>query len=52
MDSSGPEYGLVAASCKHSNEYSVIIKGGEFLDKLSNCHFLKEDSFLLCSLHI
>jgi len=30
------------------NESSVSIKGKEFLDKLSNCHFLKKDSLKSC----
>jgi len=31
-------------SCEHSNEPSVSIKGGEFLDKLSDCYLLKKGS--------
>jgi hypothetical protein len=32
------------ASCEHGNEPSGSIKGGEFLDKLSDCQLLKKDS--------
>jgi hypothetical protein len=31
-DSSGSGYRLVAGSCKHGNEPSGSIKGGEFLE--------------------
>jgi hypothetical protein len=34
----------MAGSCGHSNEPSVSIKGGEFLDQLSYCQFLKDES--------
>jgi hypothetical protein len=32
LDASGSGYGPVAGSCKHGNEPSGSIKGGEFLD--------------------
>jgi hypothetical protein len=35
--------GPVAGSCKHGNEPWGFIKGGEFLDKLSDCHLLEKD---------
>jgi hypothetical protein len=34
----------VAGSCEHGNEPSGSIKGGEFLDQLSDCQLLKKDS--------
>jgi len=34
----------VAGSCGHGNEPSVAIKGGELLNKLSDCQILKKDS--------
>jgi hypothetical protein len=43
VDSSGSGYGLVADFCEHSNEPSGSIKGGEFLDQLSD-HKLFRDS--------
>jgi hypothetical protein len=36
MDESGSGKGPVAGCCEHSNEPSGSIKGGEFLDKLSD----------------
>jgi hypothetical protein len=34
----------VAGSCEHGNESSVAIEDGEFIEKLSNYWFLKQDS--------
>jgi hypothetical protein len=34
----------VAGCCEHGNEPSSFIKGGEFLDQLSDCQLLKKDS--------
>jgi len=34
----------VAGSFEHGNETSVSIKSGEFLDWLSDCQLLKEES--------
>jgi hypothetical protein len=34
----------VAISCERGNETSGSIKGGEFIDYLSNYQFLKKDS--------
>jgi hypothetical protein len=34
----------LAVSCEHGNETSGSIKGGEFLDQLSDYWFLKKDS--------
>jgi hypothetical protein len=34
----------VAICCEHGNETSGFIKGGEFLDQLSECKLLKRDS--------
>jgi hypothetical protein len=34
----------VADSCGHGNEHSVSIKGGGFLDQLSDPKLLKKDS--------
>jgi hypothetical protein len=31
-------------SCEHSNEFSGIVKGGKFLDLLSDDWFLKLDA--------
>jgi len=36
MDSCGSRQGPVAGCCEHDNELSGSIKGGEFLDKLSD----------------
>jgi hypothetical protein len=33
----------VAGSCEHGNEDSGSIKGGEFLNWLNDCWFLKND---------
>jgi len=30
--------------CEHGNEPSVSIKCGQFVEQLSNCQLLKEDS--------
>jgi hypothetical protein len=35
MDSSNSEF-RVWGSCEHGNEYAIFIKGGEFLDYLSD----------------
>jgi hypothetical protein len=34
----------VAESCEYDNELPGSIKGGEFLDLLSDCQLLKKDS--------
>jgi len=34
----------VAGLCEHGNEFSASIKGGEFLDQLSDCMLLRKDS--------
>jgi hypothetical protein len=34
----------VAGSCEHGNEVSGSLKGGKFLDWLSDCQFLKKVS--------
>jgi hypothetical protein len=34
----------MAGSCEHGNEPSISIKGGEFLDYLSDYQLLKKDS--------
>ena len=34
----------MVSSCEHGNEHSVSIKGEEFLDKMRNYLFLKNDS--------
>jgi hypothetical protein len=36
LDSCGSGQGLVADSSEHGNELSVSIKGGKFIDKLSD----------------
>jgi len=36
LDASGSGQETVAGSCEHSNEPSGSIKGGEFLDQVSN----------------
>jgi hypothetical protein len=37
LDASGSGQGPVAGCCEHGNEPSGSIKGGEFLDSLSDC---------------
>jgi hypothetical protein len=44
LDSAGSGWGSVAGYCEDSNELSGFIKGGEFLDRLSDHQLLKEDS--------
>jgi hypothetical protein len=44
LDSSGSEYGLGADSSERSSESSVLVKGGEFLDQLSDYQPLKKVS--------
>jgi hypothetical protein len=44
MDSAG----LMASSCERGNDSSGRIKGGVFLDYLSDCWLLKKDC-VLCS---
>jgi hypothetical protein len=34
----------MVGSCKHSNKLSGSIKAVKFLEKLSDCQFLKKDS--------
>jgi len=36
LDSSDSEQGYVSDSCEHGNETSGSIKGGKFLDYMSN----------------
>jgi hypothetical protein len=33
----------VTGSCEHDNEISGSIKGREFLDRMNDCQFLKND---------
>jgi hypothetical protein len=44
LDSTSSGYGLVASSCDHGNEPWGCIKGGEFLDHLSDYQIVKTDS--------
>jgi len=44
MDASGSGQGPMMGSCEHGNKPSGSIKRGEFLDYLSDCWLLKEDS--------
>jgi hypothetical protein len=44
LDASGSGQGTVLRSCEHGNEPSSSIKGGEFIDSLSACQLLKNDS--------
>jgi hypothetical protein len=44
LDASGSGYGSVAGSFEHIIETSSSIKGGEFLDYLSEYWFIKKDS--------
>jgi hypothetical protein len=44
LDSSGSGQGQVAGSCEHGNEPSCSIKGGEFIDLLSDCQLLKDSA--------
>jgi len=37
LDSSGSGEGLVVGCCEHGNEPWGSIKGGEFLDQVSDC---------------
>jgi hypothetical protein len=46
LDASGSKSGPVAEFCEHGTESSGCIKGGEFLDLLSDYQLLKEDSAL------
>jgi hypothetical protein len=43
MDASGLGWGPVVGCCVHGDERSSSIKGGEFLDQLSDCQLLKKD---------
>jgi hypothetical protein len=36
--------GSIVASCEHNNEPLGSIKGGEFLDQMSNCQLLKDSA--------
>jgi hypothetical protein len=40
----GINVGTMTGSCEHGNEPSGPIKGGEFLDYLSDCQLLMKDS--------
>jgi len=44
VDSSGSGQGPVTGSSGHSNEPSGSIKGGKYLDWMSDCQFLGKDS--------
>jgi hypothetical protein len=44
LDASGSGQGPVAGCCKHDNESSASIRGGKFLDQLSDYQLLKKDS--------
>jgi hypothetical protein len=44
LDSSGSGHGPMVGSCEHGNELPSSIKGGEFLDQLSDNKLLKKDS--------
>jgi hypothetical protein len=44
VDASGSGWNPVTGCCEHGNEPSVSIKGGEFLDQLSEYFLLKKDS--------
>jgi hypothetical protein len=39
----GQDKGPVVDTCEYGNEYSGPIKGGKFIDKLSNYQLLKND---------
>jgi len=41
-----------AGSCEHGNEPSGSIKGGEFIDQLSECQFLTKDPAALVCLFV
>jgi hypothetical protein len=41
-DTSDSSYGLVLGSREHGNEISGYMKGGEFVDQLSDSHLLKQ----------
>jgi hypothetical protein len=44
IDSSGSGWGPVAVTCEESNEPTGSIKGGGFIDQLSDYQFLKKYS--------
>jgi hypothetical protein len=44
LDSSGTGWGPVVGFCEHGNKPLASMKGGEFLDQLSDCWLLKKDS--------
>jgi hypothetical protein len=44
IDASDTRQGPVAGSCEHGNEPSVSIRGGEFLDFLSDYQLFKKGS--------
>jgi hypothetical protein len=44
LNASRSKQGPVADSCEHDNESSSSIKGGKFLDNLSDCELLKKES--------
>jgi hypothetical protein len=48
VDSSDSGQGRVAGCCEHGNEPSGSVKGGVFLDYLSDCWLLKKDSAPCC----
>jgi hypothetical protein len=41
----------MAGCCEHGDEPSFSTKGGEFLEKLSDCKLLKKDSQMNLMLH-
>jgi hypothetical protein len=43
-DSSDTQQGPVVGSCEHGNEPLSFIKGGEFIDQLSDYELFKKDS--------
>jgi hypothetical protein len=49
LKSFGSTYSSEAGCCEHSNYISGSIKGGEFLNRLSDCYLLKKDSMELVS---
>jgi hypothetical protein len=44
LDESGLVEGRMTGCCEHGNEPSCSMRGGEFLDLLSNYQLLKTDS--------
>jgi hypothetical protein len=44
LDACGSGYGPVAGSCEHGNDISGSLRGGEFLEYLSDYQLLKDSS--------